>query len=92
MEAWSVEDVAGDRGVPSYLQERSKRSRTRRRAAGGCGRSRSLRRGILIFDIEFVGLTSFDIKFVGLSKYDIGHANSFETEDFGVFSRFRDFH
>ena len=51
-----------------------------------------LRRGILIFDIEFVGLTSFDIKFVGLSKYDIGHANSFETGDFVGFSRFRDFH
>ena len=46
-------------------------------------------RGISIFDIEFAGLTSFDIKFVSLLKYDTGHADSFETRDFGFFSQFR---
>jgi len=49
-------------------------------------------RGISIFDIEYVDLTSFDIKFEGLSKYDIERANSFETGDFDSFSCFREFH
>ena len=47
---------------------------------------RSNRRGISIFDIEFVGLTSFDIKFVGLSKYDTHRANSFQMKDFSSFT------
>ena len=52
---------------------------------GGGGRE------ILIFDIEYAGLTRFDIKFAILLKYDTEHANSFKTWDFSSFSQFYKF-